>query len=130
MRLIWGREIMRWAKKNNGLNDNQYGGRKGAQALTAALNNTLTCDVIRYYGEEASLIDNDTQTCYGRIVPVLLAYTLLRMGMHINLIKFQCTWLNEDFYHLKLCSKMSKDSYTSTENNIIWNWTGDRLVPA
>ena len=32
MRLIWGRELMKWSEANNSINNNQYGGRKGVQA--------------------------------------------------------------------------------------------------
>jgi len=88
MRMVWGRELLKWAEKHNGINDNQYGGRKGVQAQSAALNKTITCDVIRYYGEEASLIDNDAQACYDRIVPVFVAYALMRLGLPLHLAQF------------------------------------------
>jgi len=113
MRSVWGREVMSWAEKNSALNDNQYGGRKGVMAQSAAVNKTLTCDVIRYYAEDASLIDNDAQACYDRIVPVFLSYALLRMGMPLYLVKFQCMWLRKAEYELKLPSQQSK-SYKST----------------
>ena len=64
-------------KKHDAIHNNQHVGRKGLQPQSAALNNTISMDIVRYYGEEAELIDNDTAACYDRIVPVLVEYSLL-----------------------------------------------------
>ena len=88
MRLIWGKELMRWAESHHAINKNQYGGRKGIQAQSEALNKTLTMDVMRYYAEPASIIDNDAQACYDRILIVLLSYSLLRLGLPLHLVRF------------------------------------------
>ena len=93
IRLIWGRELMKWSEANNAIKNNQYGGRKGVQAQSAALNNTLTLDIIRYYAEPATIIDNDAQACYDRILIIPLCYALLRLGLPIHLIQFMCDWL-------------------------------------
>ena len=63
MRLVWGKELMRWKESHRVINNNQYGGRKGIQAQSAALNKTLFLDVIRYYGIPATIIDKDAQVC-------------------------------------------------------------------
>jgi len=107
MRLIWGKSMMRWSESNGAIHSNQYGGRKGIQAQSAALNKTLTLDVIRYYGEEAAIVDNDAQACYDRIVPVVLAYALLRLGLPLYLVRFQCKWLEHATYEMKLNGKLS-----------------------
>jgi len=120
MRSLWGREMMKWSEQHSGINNNQFGGRKGVQAQTAALNKTITCDVIRYYAEDASLIDNDAQACYDRSVPVLLAYALLRLGLPIHLIKFQCKWLEEAIYFFKLSDRVSKEGYGHTEKHPLY----------
>ena len=73
MRLLWGRDLMTWAESHDSINDNQFGGRKGIQAQSAALNKTVTMDIIRYYGEPATIIDNDAQACYDHIIVVLLS---------------------------------------------------------
>ena len=72
MRLVWGKEMMSWDEHHEAINNNQYGGRKGVQAQSAALNKTLTLDTVRYYAEPASMIDNAVQACYDRILIVLL----------------------------------------------------------
>ena len=63
MRLVWGKELMSWAETHNAINRNKYCCRKGVQDQSAALNKTLNLDVVRYYAETASIIDNDAQAC-------------------------------------------------------------------
>jgi len=108
MRLLCGRDLIQWSEQNNGINSNQYRGHKGVQAQTAALNKTLSCDALRYYSEEASLIDNDAQACYDRIVPAFLSCALMRLGLPFHLIKFQCEWLKQTMCELKLTSGNTK----------------------
>ena len=109
---------MQWVEQNDAINTNQYGGRKGIQAQSAALNKTLTLDVIRYYAEPASIIDNDAQACYDRILIVHLSYALLRLGMPIYLIRFMCDWLHRAQYRLKFASTLTSP-YQSTPDLIL-----------
>ena len=99
---------MSWAESHEAINNNQYGGRKGVQAQSAALNKTLTLDIIRYYAEPASIIDNDTQARYDRILIVLLCYSLLRLGLPLYLVKFMCRWLYQAQYRLKLNDRITE----------------------
>jgi len=122
MRSIWGRELMKWSEAHQGLSNNQYGGRKGLQAQTAAWNKTLTCDVIRYYGEPSSLIDNDAQACYDRIIPVVAAYALMRLGMPLHLVQLQIKWLEQTNYELNING--SKSSTYSTKPDVYLHGTG------
>jgi len=115
MRSIWGRELMKWSESHQGFSDNQYGGRKGLQAQTAAWNKTLTCDIIRYYGEPASLIDNDAQACYDHIIPVVAAYALMRLGMPLHLVRLQIKWLEQTQYALNLNGKTLSPYSTNTD---------------
>ena len=45
-------------------------------------------EIIRYYAEDASLCEKDAAECYDRIVPVILEYALLRLGLPIALVRF------------------------------------------
>jgi len=129
MRSIWGRNMMCWAEKQGGFNDSQFGGRKGYQAQTAALNKGLTCDVIRYYAEPASLIDNDAQACYDRIIPVVAAYTLMRLGMPKHLVQFQIRWLEQTRYALKLSEGLSSTYATKLDNYLFGTGQGTGWSP-
>ena len=118
MRLVWGRELMTWAEANQAINDNQYGGRRGVQDQSAALNKTLSLDIIRYQAEPATIVDNDAQACYDRILVTLLGYALLRLGMPIHLIRFQCNWLTKAHYRLRLHDRLT-DPYSSNETHVL-----------
>ena len=59
-------------------------------------------DVIRYFVEETALCDKDAAACYDRIILVLLAYTLLRLDLPIELVRFQCWWLENTAYSLRM----------------------------
>lgn len=59
MRFIWGREFMAHNENLDGFHDKQYGGRKGRKPQSAVLNKVLTLDILRYYAEDAGLIDNE-----------------------------------------------------------------------
>jgi len=83
MCLLWGKEMMLWSESHKAISDNQYGGMRGIHAQSAALSKALTLNVIRYYGEEATIVDNVAQACYDRIVPVVLVHALLRLGYEL-----------------------------------------------
>ena len=102
MRSIWGREFMYHNEDNKSLHDNQYGGRRGRQPQSAILNKVLSLEIIRHYGEDADLVDNDTKTCYDRIIPYLTTYMLKRLGMSYYLSKFICTVLKQMHYSIRL----------------------------
>ena len=115
MRHIWGREMLMWAEKHNAISATQYGGRKGYQAQSASLNKTLTLDVLTYYGEAATIIDNDAQACYDRIIPVVLAYALLRLGLPIYLVRFQINWLEQASYEINVQGEFTQGYKTSED---------------
>ena len=104
---------MTWAETNHSLTDNQYGGRKGVQAQSSALNKTLSLDIIRYYAEPASIIDNDAQAYYDRILIILLSYALLMLGLPVHLVRFQCNWLRDAQYKLKLHDRLTTSYYST-----------------
>jgi len=120
LRFIWGRVFMRHNEDNDNWNDNQYGGCRAIQGQSAALNKTLTLDTIRYYGEPTAIVDNDAKACYDRIIPVVLSYALIRLGLPKHLTRFMCTWLSKAKYFLKLAPGITEHSYSSTLEEYIF----------
>jgi len=114
LRAIWGKSFMAHNEKSKSLHPNQYGGRKGIQGQSAAINKVLTMDIIRHYAEPAALLDNDAQACYDRLIPVLLSYALIRLGLPKHLTRFMCKWLQSATYHIKLAHGVSEHSYQTT----------------
>ena len=80
----------------------QYGGRKGRLPTSAILNKVLTLDIIRYFGEIMTIIDNDAKACYDRVIPYVTLYMMRRLGMPIHLSQFMCNVLNSMTYTIKL----------------------------
>jgi len=78
---VWGKVFMKHNEKHEAFTDNQYGSRKGIQGQSAALNKVLTLDTIRFYAIPAAIFDKDAKACYDRIIPVVLAYALIRLAL-------------------------------------------------
>ena len=105
---------MSWSEAYHAINTNQYGGRKGVQNQLTTLNKTLTLDIVRYYSDQVSIIDNDTQACYHRILIVLLCYVVLRLGLPVHLICFLCNWMRQAQYLLKLHDRLIVPCYSTS----------------
>ena len=71
--------------------------------------------MVRYFAEETY---NDAQACYDQIIPVVVSYALLRLGLPPHLVRFQCKWLEHTKYCLKLQNQLSK-CYQSTPTNYL-----------
>ena len=80
MRKILGRDFMQHNEALSNFHDNQYGGRKGRLPTSAILNKVLTLDVIRYFGDDMVIIDNDTKACYNRVIPYVTLYMLHKLN--------------------------------------------------
>jgi len=114
LRYIWGRQFMKHNEKNKAWHENQYGSRKGIQGQSATLNKVLTLDIVRYYAEPAAIVDNDAKACYDRMIPVVLSYALIRLGLPKQLTRFMCRWLEEATYFIKTSKGISRHKYGST----------------
>ena len=101
MRKIWGRDFMIHNETLQNFHTNQYGGRKGRQPGSSILNKVLTLDIIRYYGEDMVIIDNDAKACYDRVIPYLTMFMLKRLGMPLFLVRFLCNVLREMQYTIR-----------------------------
>ena len=101
MRVIWGKNFMQHNEIGKTFHNNQYGGRKGRQPTSAILNKVLTLDVIRYYGEDMIIVDNDVKACYDRIIPYVTLFLLRRLGMPVLLGRFMCNVLNNMKYTIR-----------------------------
>ena len=120
LRYIWGRQFMRHNEHHQAWHSNQYGSRKGIQGQSASLNKVLTLDVIRYYAEPAAIVDNDAKACYDRMIPVLLSYALIRLGLPKQLTRFMCKWLEQAKYYIKTSKGTSKHYYSSEVGSYLY----------
>ena len=128
MRKIWGRDFMQHNEIAETFHNNQYGGRKGRLPTSAILNKVLTLDVIRYYGDDMVIIDNDAKACYDRVIPYVTLYMLRRLGMPIHLSQFMCTVLNSMDYSIKIGSGITT-TYSATDNRLYGTGQGAGWSP-
>jgi len=75
-----GRAIMANAERHQALAAEQYGSRKGKAAGIQCLNKRLYYDYIRGMRIPAALCSNDAKSCYDRIVLIIAALCLCRLG--------------------------------------------------
>jgi len=59
-----GREMMRHAERTDSLAPEQYGSRKGHQAISIATNKSLTNNLLRQLKLQGAICSNDAKVCY------------------------------------------------------------------
>jgi len=67
-------------EKFKALAPKQYGSRKGKLANVQSLNKHLFYDTIRFKRQPAALCSNDAKSCYDRIVLLIVALAMCRLG--------------------------------------------------
>ena len=65
----------------------QYGSRKQHRAVEVILNSRLVDDILRIKRKPGIICSNDARSCYNRIVHLIFAICLRRLGVHPNPIK-------------------------------------------
>ena len=108
--------------------NNQYGGRKGRLPTSAILNKFLILDIIRYFGDDMTIIDNDAKACYGRVIPYVTLCMMRRLGMSIHLSRFMCNVLNSMTYTIKTGTGLTT-SYSAQENRLFGTGQGAGWSP-
>eukprot|EP00957_Ditylum_brightwellii_P092969 7078970-Ditylum_brightwellii.AAC.1 len=68
------------AEKYNHLDDAQYGGRKGREAIEPAVIKVLTVEICHLQSTSAAFTDCDAKVCYDRIIPAVNALLKTKAG--------------------------------------------------
>jgi len=129
IRLIWGKNFVYHNEKQGSYHSNQYGGRKGQQGQSAALNKKLTLEVTRHFKTPMMMVDKDAKACYDRILGYLTVFALRRMGMPIQAGKFMTRFLQEARYKVRTAKGISEGAYQckyGTGQGLGWsppNWS-------
>lgn len=76
-----GREVARQAEIASAFAPENYGSRKGFQAIEQCLNKELVFDILRQTRRSAVLVSNDAKSCYDRIVHSVAALSMQRLGL-------------------------------------------------
>ncbi len=75
-----GQAVMLNAEQYNMMAPEQYGSRKQKSAIAQCLNKLLFYDYIRFRRQSTALCSNDAKSCYDRIVLLIAALCLCRLG--------------------------------------------------
>ncbi len=83
------------AEKFNLLAPKQYGSRKQKSAVLQCLNKLLFYDYIRFCKQPAALCSTDAKSCYDRIVLLIVALCLCRLGASQSSVNSMITTLHQ-----------------------------------
>jgi len=96
-----GRALMQQAEEQQALADEQYGSRKGKAAGIQCLNKRLFYDYIRLMRKPAALCSNDAKSCYDRIILIIAALCLCRLGAPLKATESMITTLAQLKHHVR-----------------------------
>jgi len=96
-----GRATMRLAEHNKLIAPEQYGSRKSKSAGTQCLNKCLFYDLHRFTRTPAALCSNDAKSCYNRIILMIAALCLCRLGAPHSAVKSMITTLANLKHHVR-----------------------------
>jgi len=96
-----GKAVMAQAESNQALAEEQYGSRKGKAAGIQCLNKRLFYDYIRATCQPAALCSNDAKSCYNRIILIIAALCLCRLGAPIKATESMITTLAQLRHHVR-----------------------------
>eukprot|EP00957_Ditylum_brightwellii_P016439 1236110-Ditylum_brightwellii.AAC.1 len=74
------KRTMTQAEKYNHLDDAQYGGQKGREAIKPAVIKILTVKICHLQRSNAAFTDCDAKACYDRIIPAVSALLETKAG--------------------------------------------------
>ena len=93
------KRTMTQAEKYNHLDDAQYGGRKGQEAIEPAVIKILTVEICHLQRSNAAFTDCNTKACYDRIIPAVSALLKTKAGCPEKVSTLLAKTLKELEYH-------------------------------
>jgi len=96
-----GRAVMFNAEQSQLLAPEQYGSRKQKSAVVQCLNKLLFYDYIRFRKQPATLCSNDAKSCYDRIVLLIAALCLCRLGASTTSVTSMISTLYQMEHHIR-----------------------------
>jgi len=98
----FGQVVMYQAEQHNLLAEEQYGSHKFKLAIHQCLNKCLLYDLIRFRCQLAALCSNDARSCYDRIMLIIVALSLCRLGAPHSAVKSMIQTLVSLQHHVRL----------------------------
>jgi hypothetical protein len=110
-RILFSRQLGYRLEDNSLIPDIQYGSRPCRLCSSAVLNKVITFNIIRSTKMTATFIENDTISCYDRLVNPLLLLQLQHLGAPLpTTISLSTTW-GTTVHRIKTLYGVSDESY-------------------
>jgi hypothetical protein len=110
-----GRDAIAHAERNNLIAPEQYGSRKGKQAIDQALNKRLSYDILRMTRQPGALCSNDAKSCYDRVLHSIVALAFRRIGIPKQPTECMLQCIQEMKHYIRTSYGDSKHSYSSKD---------------
>eukprot|EP00957_Ditylum_brightwellii_P108953 8311646-Ditylum_brightwellii.AAC.1 len=116
MKVIWARWLVPKAEESNYLSRVHFGNWKGKTALDALLLKITTMDSLRLFRLNDTILNNDTVSCYDRMILVVSLLYLQSLGLPIS-TSICSMKLNKQMKHY-ICTNTgeSKEFYEHSED--------------
>eukprot|EP00957_Ditylum_brightwellii_P209561 15362266-Ditylum_brightwellii.AAC.1 len=111
------KRTMTQVKKYNHLDDAQYGGQKGRDAIEPAVIKILTVEICYLQRSNTAFADCDAKVCYNRIIPAVSAILETKAGCPEKVSTLLARTLKELEYH-PTTAKGYQNSTVSTQTKV------------
>ena len=101
LKLQWGLRLVRHGETHHGLNDQQFGSRKGRTAMDPVLIKQLPYDLSRQCRTNLATFGNDASACYDRVIVALAMLAARRLRMPRNAVQTHAEALRLMAYYVK-----------------------------
>jgi Reverse transcriptase (RNA-dependent DNA polymerase) len=120
LKIMWARKMVWSAHKHNVLNEGQAGSRPGKRAIDVVINKEMLYQYARLTRQPLATIDNDTKSCYDRIICSVAMLISQHYGDPINYCKMQAETLMTTRFHIRTALGESDTTYSHTEQQPIY----------
>eukprot|EP00957_Ditylum_brightwellii_P016630 1250647-Ditylum_brightwellii.AAC.2 len=115
--------MMIQAKKFSHMDDAQYGGQKGREAIEPAVIKILTVEICHLQSSNAAFTDCNEKACYDQIIPAVSALLETKAGCPENVNIFLTRTLKELKYH-PTTAKYASELHSKHTEESPWFGTG------
>jgi len=120
LQMIFGKKMVANAIKHGAIHPSAYGSVPKRTAQDAAMEKTMSLDMIRVTKRNAAIFDCDAKGCYDRIVAALQTVANRRLGVKRKIAIFFARFWRSCEHHVKTRHGISKEYYVSTFAEILY----------
>jgi hypothetical protein len=113
--ILWGRRLVHQGEQINAFDDGQGGSRLDRRTQELLLQKHLTYSIWRMARINGASFDNDTKSCFDRIVMTVASLCSQQLGMTVAACELFLETLRKMNYHIKTGAGISDESYCTDE---------------